>query len=64
MPLLSQPLASHSTTALSPLGERVASPFAFPLRTALSGAKGLRVNSASRVRGFGSGEAPIFHTSQ
>jgi hypothetical protein len=38
--------------ALAPLGERVASPFALPLRTALSAAKGLRVNSASRVRGF------------
>jgi hypothetical protein len=36
---------------LAPLGERVASPFALPLRTALSAAKGLRVNSASRVRG-------------
>src|SRR5215467_1905940 len=42
---------SLSKGSLAPLGERVASPFAFPLRTALSGAKGLRVNSASRVRG-------------
>jgi N-acetylated-alpha-linked acidic dipeptidase len=39
------------STALAPLGERMASPFALPLRTALSGAKGLRVNSASRVTG-------------
>jgi enterobacterial common antigen flippase len=35
-----------------PLGERVASPFTLPLRTVLSAAKGLTVNSASRVRGF------------
>jgi hypothetical protein len=34
-----------------PLKERVASPFALPLRTALSAAKGLGVDSASRVRG-------------
>jgi hypothetical protein len=37
--------------ALAPLGERVASLFALPLRTALSAAKGLRVSLASRVRG-------------
>jgi hypothetical protein len=43
---------NNQTTTLAPLGERVASPFALPLRTALSAAKGLRVNSASRVRGF------------
>ena len=38
------------TTALVPLEERVVSPFALPLRTALSAAKWLRVNSANRVR--------------
>jgi hypothetical protein len=40
------------TIAAHPPRERVASPFALPLRTALSPAKKLRVNSASRVRGL------------
>lgn len=47
------PVASEKCKTRSAPGVRVASPFALPVRTALSEAKGLRVNSASRMRGVG-----------
>ena len=53
------PPESYRNAALSPLGGNVSCPFALPLRTALSAAKGLKVNSAGRVRGsFSAQQAP------
>jgi hypothetical protein len=48
------PVSSRRSGSSSTLGERMTNLFAIPLRTALSGAKELRVNSTCRVRGQGS----------